>query len=258
MTCRDLDQLLLSQATGPLSPEAQRHAGECPRCSELLRVVAADDGASELRPALADGIASRLAAGLEVVRPLPSAGYLAAAFALIFAVLGGLIGFGLGAHAIAKMDWIIASVTFTSLVISGYLLALSLVSFMVPGSRQLMRPLWLGIAVLLGLAVVFAAIFSYSPETAFGLRAWRCLRTGLPGGALAAIPIWLILRKGAVLDARTCGAFAGMLAGLTGTALLEIHCPDFNIAHILAGHWTAALLGAGIGWLAGGIAARRD
>ena len=258
MTCRDLDQFLLSQRTGALSPEAQRHAGECPRCGELLRAFAADDGAGELRPALAEGIASRLAADLQIVRPLPSAGYLAAALTGIFAVLAGLIGFGLGAHAIAKMDWLIASVTFTSLTISAGLLAAALAAFMAPGSRQIVRPLWLAIGVLLGLGIVFAALFSYFPESAFGLRAWRCLRTGLAGGLLAAIPIWSILRRGAVLDARSCGALAGMLAGLTGTALLEIHCPDFNIAHVLAGHWAAALLGAGIGWLTGGIAARRD
>ena len=80
------------------------------------------------------------------------------------------------------------------------------------------------------------------------IEAWRnCSRVwAVPGDAL-----------GGVLDQRTSGALAGLLGGLAGVAILEIHCPNFNASHILIGHWGAALLCAGVGWVAGDIAARR-
>ena len=116
---------------------------------------------------------------------------------------------------------------------------------------------YLASGILLGLAVVFAVVFPYHEEPAFWLRAWRCLRIGLAAGLLAAVPVWLILRRGAMLDPRASGALAGLLGGLTGTAILEIHCSDFNAFHIIVGHWGAAALGAGIGWIAGAVAASR-
>ncbi len=256
MTCRELDLLL---SNGPeLSVEAQQHAAGCPRCRNLLRALAAEDEAGELRPALAAGITSRLEADLRAVSPLPPAKYFTAAFALVFAGVAALFGFGLGDHALPKMDWLQTLVTFTALIIAALLLAFALSAQMAPGSRQLSRPWLLTTGVLLGIAVVFASLFPQHEESAFWFQAWRCLRTGLASGALAAGIVWLILRRGAVLDTRATGALAGLLGGLAGTALLEIHCPDLNGAHILAGHWAAALFGAAIGWLAGGIASRRS
>jgi hypothetical protein len=255
VTCRELDLLLSKDPALPV--EAQQHAAGCPRCRNLLRALAVDDAAGELRPALAAGITSRLEAGLRAVRPLPPARYFTAAFALLFAGVAALFGFGLGDHALSKMDWLQTSVTFITLIIAACLLAFSLSAQMTPGSRQLARPWLLAMGVLLGIALVFASIFPQHQEGAFWFQAWRCLRTGLASGALAAGMVWLILRRGAVLDTRAAGALTGLLGGLAGTALLEIHCPDLNGAHILVGHWAAALFGAAIGWLAGGIAANR-
>lgn len=212
--------------------------------------------ASGLRPEQANAIASRLTRDLKPVRPLPPPGVLTTAFALVFSALALLGGLSLGDRALLRMDWLTALFTFASLSGAGCLVAFALSGEMAPG-RRLAPPWVLASGILLGLAVVFAALFPYHEEPAFWMHAWRCLRIGIAAGLLAAVPVWLILRRGAMLDPRASGALAGLLGGLTGTAMLEIHCSNFNAFHIIVGHWGAAALGAGIGWIAGAVAASR-
>jgi hypothetical protein len=259
MTCRDLDRLLASHSAAALSPDAQQHSAECPRCRILLHAIEPDDSLTpELRPALVSDIASRLASDLTAVRPLPPMSYLIAGFAITFLVMVGIGGAIMGHRALERMDWLTAAITFASLAVSAALLAFALATQMSPGSRQFAPPLVLTLAILLGLAVIFAALFPYHLERAFWLHTWLCLRAGLAAGALGSVLVWLILRRGAILDPRASGALAGLMGGLAGITILEIHCPNFNALHILIGHWGAALLFAGIGWIAGAIAARRE
>lgn len=224
---------------------------------DLDRLWESDTARRVPQPALENEIASLLVRDLTPVRPLPSAVFFVAAFALIvlvLAVLGGAIG---GAHALPRMNGAASSITFASLALSVVLLAYALAAQMVPGSRQVARPWVLSLAILAGLAIVFAVLFSYRHELHFWVHAWNCLSSGMIAGGVSALLIWIVLRRGAVLDSRSCGALAGLLGGLTGAVILELDCFDFNVAHILLGHWTVALLSAGIGWLAGGIASRR-
>jgi len=213
--------------------------------------------ASDLRTEHVNQIANRLAADLTPVRPLPSTGLLTTAFALISAALVLLGGLALGDRALLRMDWTTALFTFAALAASVCLLSFALSGEMAPGSRRL-APTWiLALGILFGIAVLFAALFPYHEERSFWLHAWRCLRVGLAAGALAAALFWLVVRRGAVLYRRTSGVLAGLLGGLTGTTILEVHCPNFNDAHILVGHWGAAAVCAGVGWLAGAIADKR-
>jgi hypothetical protein len=213
--------------------------------------------AADLRPDRVNEIASQLANDLTPVRPLPPAGLLTTAFALISAALVLLGGLALGDRALQRMDWTTAVFTFAALAACACLLAFALSGEMAPAGRRLAPPWLLALGILLGIALLFAALFPYHEERSFWLHAWRCLRIGLAAGALGAALLWLILRHGAVLHRRTSGALAGMLGGLTGAAILEVHCPNFNNAHILIGHWGAAALCAGLGWLAGALADKR-
>jgi hypothetical protein len=81
-----------------------------------------------------------------------------------------------------------------------------------------------------------------------------CLRAGGPFALLAAVPFWLLLRRGAGLSPRVTGAAAGLLAGLVTTSAQEIYCPILDASHILTWHLGVALLGAVVG-LAAGFAA---
>jgi hypothetical protein len=130
---------------------------------------------------------------------------------------------------------------------------------MVPGSRHRIPPLYVPAAVMISLVSVMAGVFQFQHEQNFWRQGWSCLRAGVPFGLLAALPFWLLLRRGAILAPRTAGAAAGLLAGLVGTSELEIQCPILDAWHILTWHLGVALLGAVVGFavgFAGAMAAR--
>lgn len=206
---------------------------------------------------VASGIASRIAADLKPVRPLPSAAFNAAVLTAIVIALSALGAWAGGGHAAGRMNPAEALFTFVSLAASVGLLASALSAQMVPASRRLAPPWALAAAILIGLALIFLALFPYRHERHFWNHALICFRGGTIASAIAGLPIWIVLRRGAILHPRSCGALAGLLGGLVGTSILEMDCSDFNVLHILVAHWGVPLLCAAAGWLAGGIAARR-
>jgi hypothetical protein len=60
-----------------------------------------------------------------------------------------------------------------------------------------------------------------------------------------------MLRRGAILSPSTTGAATGLLAGLVGTSVLEIHCPNLDARHILVSHLGVAMLCALAGLVIG-------
>lgn len=65
---------------------------------------------------------------------------------------------------------------------------------------------------------------------------WICLVCGLGFFLPAALVYWLLLRRGAFLSLRLAGATLGLLSGLTGTTVLEIHCPLQTALHVVTWH----------------------
>jgi hypothetical protein len=255
MNCAEIDRALARWKTLP--PEAQEHVRACPRCLALLEVLSEPPPGSELRPELARTIEERIVGNLAAVRPLRPASVYAGGFGLIF-LAPILAGIGiLSASGIAGMDTATIAIAFTGLAVCGGLLAVSLAAEMAPGSRRPAPPAVLTGGILLGLAAILWALFPYQRETGFWLQSGKCFGVGVAFAAPAAALAWRLLRRGAVLFPMTSGAAAGLLAGLAGTAVLEIHCPDRNVAHILVAHWGAALACAAAGLLAGAIVERR-
>ena len=60
-----------------------------------------------------------------------------------------------------------------------------------------------------------------------------------------------MLRRGAILAPSMTGAATGLLAGLVGTSVLEIHCPNLDAWHILISHLGVAMLCALAGLVIG-------
>ena len=205
----------------------------------------------ELRPELTHSIAQRIGQTLAAVRPLRPPGYYAAGFVLIFvAAIAAGIGI-LSASGIAGMGPFMIAIVFGGLAVCGGLLAISLAAEMAPGSRRLLSPAALISGVLVVVAAIFWAMFPYHPETRFWFQAARCLLVGIGFAIPAAALAWILLRRGALLSPAASGAAAGLLGGLAGTVVLEIHCPDWNVVHILVAHWGTALACAAAGLLAG-------
>jgi hypothetical protein len=178
-------------------------------------------------------------------------------FAALIAIFVCVVGFGVyrsgGAFAITVMSPLKASVIFGMLLACTGLLVSSLVQQMAPGRRHRIPPRFLPLGIMVALAVLIAVLFPFHQERNFWARDWACLKRGIPLGAIAAVPFWLVLRRGAILSPAMTGAATGLLAGLVGTSALEIHCPNLHAGHILVSHLGSAVLGATVGFFAGTV-----
>ena len=122
---------------------------------------------------------------------------------------------------------------------------------MVPGSAHRVFPKRLPVAITIWQIVAIAVAFKFQHEGDFWGNAWACIRAGTPIGVLAAVPFWLMLRRGAILALSMTAAATGLLAGLVGTSVLEIHCPNLDAWHILISHLGVAMLCALAGLVIG-------
>jgi hypothetical protein len=165
-----------------------------------------------------------------------------------------IVAFGvyrMGAFAIAAMTALQTTAILSALVIGTGLLAYSLVHQMVPGSQHEIAPRLLPVGITISLMIAIAVFFQFQHERNFWGNAWACIRAGTPIGVLAAVPFWLVLRRGAILSPTATGAATGLLAGLVGTSVLEIHCPNLDAWHILVSHLGVAILCALAGLVIG-------
>lgn len=180
---------------------------------------------------------------LHPVRPLLPSWVFLLIFALIFAGLTylGISYLGMGGWFVLMPVQKIAVVT--TLAASAVLLAFSLVRQMVPGEKSLMRTGLLPAVLFVLLCLMVASVFQVRSDPNFLQAGRACLQAGVPYAIPAVLLFWLIVRRGAILSPRAVGAVAGMLAGLVSTTVLEVHCPNLNVWHILVWHVGIALLG---------------
>jgi hypothetical protein len=199
------------------------------------------------------GIADSIISSLRPVRPMPPTWLLTGGLALTglavacaAAALTSFIGFrnlNLGARALI----------FSTLAILVWGAGSEFVRQWIPGSRQRLMPaasLTIGIAILLG---VFAWVFRDYRTDHFIEAGIACLGMGLLLAVPAALLSWLLLRRGFAVNCVAAGLAGGTLAGLCGVTLLELHCPNFQAAHVLVWHTgvvpVSAAVGALVGWL---------
>src|SRR5262249_43102754 len=109
------------------------------------------------------------------------------------------------------------------------------------------------LAVLAALGFLFSSLLPFRHETNFWRAGWTCLSCGMVFFVPVAIVFWRLLHQGAVLNPRLTAATAGLLAGLTGITVLEIHCVIQTAWHVMIWHLGVPAIGAllclAIGWL---------
>jgi hypothetical protein len=210
--------------------------------------------ARDVSPAVLDRITVALHSSLKPVRALPGPGLLvsgvvliSAAVALANAVRGGLFGF--------KAMGIVARISvLCALAALGWLTAKELVSQWIPGSRRYLTPPSLVALVSGALLLVFGLEFSDYRVEHFFSAGIICLGVGVAHAMVAACLVAWFLRRGCALNLIAAGAVAGALGGISGVAMLELHCPNLEAAHVLVWHVAvvpvSAAGGALIGWLA--------
>jgi hypothetical protein len=248
VNCDDLDRALSVWPRLPqFSREAQDHLRSCDRCRGLVSAFSMPGPVDSSSPETLRQITESIATGLRPVRPLAAARYLFAILLGVFVLIVALGVYRLGPLAIAVMTPLQTVTILGALAIVTGLLADSLVRQMAPGSRHTVSPGLLPVGITIALTIAIVVLFQFQHEGNFWGNAWRCIRAGVPIGVLAAVPCWLVLRRGAILSARMTGAATGLFAGLAGTSVLEIHCPNLDAWHILVSHLGVAILCAAAG-----------
>jgi hypothetical protein len=202
-------------------------------------------------------IEAALIADLKPVQPLASTGVYFAAFAGIFVavcIVGRCVAGEHGWHALSELQKL---AVFVPLVAASALSAFSLVRQMRPAAKHARASALLAVIIFALLLPILAVLFQPVQESAFVQHGLVCFRTGMAFAIPAAFLFSLILLRGAALSPLLTGATAGGFAGLVGLAVLEIHCPNLNVYHIVVWHVSVVLVCMIAGFILSSVTFRR-
>ena len=207
---------------------------------------------NDLTPQMLQRVADSIKPSLDPVRPLPPTWVLAGGLVMVCAAVSLAGAARSGFTGFAKMDLLERVLVFLALVLLAWVAASEFVNTMIPGSRRRISPgalLGFGSFALLG---VFGFLFrDYQTDHFFSIGI-VCLLTGFLHAIPAALLGWLLLRRGFAVNSISAGLVAGVLGGLAGVGVLELHCPNLQAAHVLVWHTAVVPLsgaaGALVGW----------
>jgi hypothetical protein len=201
-------------------------------------------------PETLERVAVSIKSSLRPVRPLPPTWVLTAGLVLVCAAVSLAGAARAGFFGFAKMDLLERWLVFPALVLVICVAASEFVHAMIPGSLRRLSP-----GALLGfssasLLAVFAFLFRDYQTDYFISIGIVCLLTGFLHAIPAALLCWLLLRRGFAINSVSAGLVAGVLGGLAGVGMLELHCPNFEAAHILLWHTAVVPFSGAAGALA--------
>jgi hypothetical protein len=252
MNCREVEEALSSShsnGASTLTQSVRAHVDECKSCQEFARIVELPSGDVQIDSSQIERLQKMIVDDLRPVRPLRPSWVFLVAFSLIFVAISYLGVLHLGTYGWFMLMPRQRIAVFSTLAASAGLLAFSLTRQMVPGQKSLLRPGLMPVGLFVLLCLVVASVFQVRADPHFLQSGVACFKAGAPYAIPAALVFWLILRRGAILSPRAIGAIAGMLAGLISTTVLEVHCPDLNVWHILVWHVGIAFVGLVAGLL---------
>jgi hypothetical protein len=221
-----------------------------PQVDDVLKNAA--HAPQHLDPRVLEPIRDSIRPSLRSVRPLPQAWLMATGLVLICATVSLAGAARAGLFGFAKMDLLERSLVYPALAILACIAAVSFVHQMIPASRVRISPGALVALTSLALLALFGDLFRDHHIDHFFSAGIACLLIGLLHAVPTGLLSWLLLRRGFAVKPVSAGLVAGMLAGLAGVGMLELHCPNFQAAHVLVWHTAvipvSAALGALTGW----------
>jgi hypothetical protein len=200
--------------------------------------------------ALVERIAAAVGRDARPVRPAPArdvlVGGLVAAFAAISAAGGAVLGY----DGIIRLGARAAALIFPALAGLALATAAASVNATIPGSRRPLHPAVLLAAGCAVMEAIFFLVFRDQRLDRFVPQGVSCFKAGLAWAVPAGLAAWLVLRRGYAVDRGAAGLAAGSFAGLAGLAVLELHCPNFRVWHVVVWHVAVAPASALAGWAA--------
>jgi hypothetical protein len=187
----------------------------------------------EVSPAVLERIARSLCTSIEPVRPLPPTWVLTSrllAMNSMIAVAGAVLS---GFDAIEALSPKGRIPLFVTLAILGYATGRELVSQFIPGSRHVVVPRVLAATIVALLFSVPAFLLRDHRTDHFIAAGVTCLTTGLICSAPAGLISAWVLRRGFAVNPVSAGLALGILSGIAGVAMLELHCANFQPLHLL-------------------------
>jgi hypothetical protein len=210
----------------------------------------------EVDPAVMERVSASVNSSLEAVRPLPPPWVWSGGLFLICALVAVAGGMVLGPRGIQRMDALETLLVFPVLGLLTWITAAACVAEVTPGSRRRVAAWVLAVAWCVGLAVLFGLLFTDSGTARFVPQGVKCLAAGLLHAIPVSIAAGMWLRRGYAVDSAAAGLSVGLLAGLAGVAMLELHCANFETLHVVVWHIAVLALSAALG-MAIGRAIRR-
>jgi hypothetical protein len=203
-------------------------------------------------PKVLGSVTASIKSSLRPIRPLPPQWLTTGVMLTVCAAISFAGALRAGFFGFAKMDLLERSLVFPTVVGLACLAATALVHQMIPASRRRASTAVLSALIILALLAVFASLFRDHGIVHFFSAGLACLATGVLYAIPAGLLSWLVIRRGFAVNPAAAGWVAGILAGLAGLGMLELHCPNFEAAHILVWHIAvvpvSAALGASVGW----------
>lgn len=214
--------------------------------NKVAHVGPEDDVSTPLHP-----IVGAIQPSLCPVRPLPPTRKLVGGLFLVCIFVAVVGAARMGFYGLAKMPPLTRVITFSAVTLLILLAATEFIHDMIPGSLRRWSPVGVLEICVAGLLAVFALLFRDRGMEYFFSAGIRCLIAGLLHAVPAALLSWLVLRRGLALDSLSAGLSAGILGGLAGVGLLELHCTNFESAHVLVWHIAVIPVSAAAGGLVG-------
>lgn len=232
------------------------HLIECAQCRAISAWTAQPGTRPDVPASLLRTIQDRLKESLAPVSAAPGAAVLAGRFfAAICALAAAAIPI-LGVSGVEQMTPVRAAAVVVFFVAALALACMSLAWQMSPGSLQRYSAGGLAAAVAGGFALLASALFPWLAPEEFLTRGVECAVTGVLAALPAAVLIGALLRRGVFVDRWSAGLSLGALAGLAGTALLELRCTHQDAAHQMVWHGAVLAVCIGAGLLAGVLRSR--
>jgi hypothetical protein len=187
-------------------------------------------------------IEAALIADLKPVRPLASTGSYLVALAGIFMAVCIVACYSTGQYGWQALSELQKVAVFVPLAAITAFLVFSVVRQMTPAAKYTRSSALVSAGIFIVLLLILTVLFQPAEESAFVRHGLACFRTGMIFAIPSAFLFALVLRRGAALSPLLTGATAGGLAGLVGLTVLEIHCPNLNVYHIVVWHVSVTLV----------------